>query len=141
MSRKISAHPVQGEDSISDNEIDFYLNQLLVFFHLFAGLSDLFDLKPARTISTEGESHGSKRTEFPRQPLLSPTPSISNRRGFLKGSATLAAGFSALFGALFLPETTRASDSNLNILGPKPGYGPQVGTLVSMLTWMREATA
>ena len=64
---------------------------------------------------------------------------FSNRRGFLKGSASLAAGFSALFGALSLPENTRASDSNLNILGPKPGYAPQVGTLVSMLTWMREA--
>lgn len=24
-----------------------------------------------------------------------------------------------------------------NILGPRPGYSPQVGTLVSMLTWMR----
>ena len=64
---------------------------------------------------------------------------FSNRRGFLRGSAALTAGFSALFGALFLPKTTQASDSNLNVLGPKPGYGPQVGTFVSMLTWMREA--
>jgi hypothetical protein len=64
---------------------------------------------------------------------------FSNRRGFLKGSASLAAGFSALFGALSLPETARASEENLNVLGPRPGYGPQVGTLVSMLTWMREA--
>jgi hypothetical protein len=64
---------------------------------------------------------------------------FSNRRGFLKASASLAAGFSALCGTLVLPETTQASDSDLNILGPKPGYAPQVGTLVSMLTWMREA--
>jgi len=64
---------------------------------------------------------------------------FSNRRGFLKASASLAAGFPTLFGALSLPETARASDENLNILGPKHGYGPQVGTLVSMLTWMREA--
>ena len=27
----------------------------------------------------------------------------------------------------------------INILGPKPGYAPQVGTLVSMLTWMQPA--
>jgi len=27
----------------------------------------------------------------------------------------------------------------INILGPKPGYSPQIGTLVSMLTWLRPA--
>lgn len=64
---------------------------------------------------------------------------FSNRRSFLKGSAAITAGFSALFGALSLPETAQASDSNLNILGPRPGYAPQVGTFVSLLTWMREA--
>ena len=64
---------------------------------------------------------------------------FSNRRSFLKGSAALTAGFSALLGALSLPETSQASDSNLNLLGPRPGYGPQVGTFVSLLTWMREA--
>jgi len=32
-----------------------------------------------------------------------------------------------------------ADDAKLNLLGPQPGYSPQVGTLVSMLTWMREA--
>jgi uncharacterized damage-inducible protein DinB len=63
---------------------------------------------------------------------------FSNRRGFLKGSAALTVGFSALFGTILIPETAEASDSNLNILGPKPGYAPQVGTFVSMLTWMRE---
>ena len=65
---------------------------------------------------------------------------FSNRRSFLKGSAALTAGFSALSGgALFLPEIAQASDSNLNIIGPKSGYAPQVGSFVSMLTWMREA--
>ena len=63
---------------------------------------------------------------------------LSNRRGFLKGSAALTAS-SALFGPLLLPPAAGATDSNLDILGPKPGYKPQVGTLVSMLTWMREA--
>jgi uncharacterized damage-inducible protein DinB len=62
-----------------------------------------------------------------------------DRRSFLKGSAALTAGFSALFGALSLPGTAEASDSNLNMLGPRSGYTPQVGTFVSLLTWMREA--
>jgi uncharacterized protein DUF664 len=62
-----------------------------------------------------------------------------NRRSFLRGSAVLTALFSPVVGALLLPETGQASDSNLNILGARPGYAPQVGTFVSMLTWMREA--
>jgi hypothetical protein len=65
---------------------------------------------------------------------------FSNRRSFLKGSAVLTAGFSALLGdAFFLPEIAQARDSNLNIIGPKSGYAPQVESFVSMLTWMREA--
>jgi uncharacterized damage-inducible protein DinB len=64
---------------------------------------------------------------------------FSNRRNFLKGSAALTAGFSAFFGPLSLPGTAEPSDSNLNMLGPRPGYAPQVGTFVSLLTWMREA--
>jgi hypothetical protein len=63
---------------------------------------------------------------------------FSNRRNFLKGAAALTAGFSA-FGALSLPGTAQPSDSNLNMLGPRPGYSPQVGTFVSLLTWMRQA--
>lgn len=64
---------------------------------------------------------------------------FSSRRSFLQGSAALTAGFSALVGALSLPQTVQASDSNLNLLGPRSGYGPQVGTFVSLLAWMREA--
>jgi len=65
--------------------------------------------------------------------------SFSSRRRFLHGSATFIAGFSTFVGALSLSERVQASDSNLNILGPQIGYTPQVGTLVSILTWMREA--
>jgi uncharacterized damage-inducible protein DinB len=64
---------------------------------------------------------------------------LPNRRSFLTGAAAFTAGFPALLGALSLPVTAHASDSNLNTIGPKPGYAPQVGTFVSMLTWMREA--
>jgi hypothetical protein len=40
---------------------------------------------------------------------------------------------------MLMPEAAQASDSNLNLLGPQPGYSPQVGSFVSMITWMREA--
>ena len=66
-------------------------------------------------------------------------PTFFNRRSFLKGSAALTAGLSTLVGTLSLPEVSRASDSNLNLLGPRPGYGPQLGSFISALTWMREA--
>jgi len=61
-----------------------------------------------------------------------------NRRNFLTGSTALVAGVSAGAGMLFLPESARASDSGPNVLGPLPGYSPQVGMFISMLTWMRE---
>jgi uncharacterized damage-inducible protein DinB len=67
------------------------------------------------------------------------TKQSPNRRSFLKGSAAVTAGLSTLLGALSLPEFVQGADSNLNMLGPRPGYTPQVGTFVSLLTWMREA--
>ena len=63
---------------------------------------------------------------------------ILSRRSFLHVTGTLAA-------ASILPTPlTAAPDppkppADINILGPKPGYSPQIGTLVSMLTWMRRA--
>jgi uncharacterized damage-inducible protein DinB len=58
------------------------------------------------------------------------------RRGLLQyavGAAALIAG-----GPL-LAATPATEDTAINIIGPKAGYAPQVGTLVSMLTWMRPA--
>jgi uncharacterized damage-inducible protein DinB len=63
---------------------------------------------------------------------------VSSRRSFLLGSAAITAG-STLFAALLRPEIVQASESNLNLLGPTPGYAPQLGNFVSELTWMREA--
>jgi uncharacterized damage-inducible protein DinB len=58
---------------------------------------------------------------------------ISSRRTFLSGMAAATAG-------LGLPMTSVAAPTEgINVLGPKPGYTPQIGTLVSMLTWMRPA--
>jgi uncharacterized damage-inducible protein DinB len=68
----------------------------------------------------------------------SATKSFFDRRNFLKGSAGLAAGFPALFATLMAPQNAHANESNLNVLGPRPGYGPEVGSFVSEFTWLRE---
>jgi uncharacterized damage-inducible protein DinB len=61
------------------------------------------------------------------------TPTIANRRTFLKTTATAAA-------AIVLPEMAVAAPSDsYTIVGPKPGYSPQIGTLVSMMAWVRPA--
>jgi hypothetical protein len=68
---------------------------------------------------------------------ISANPSFPNMRSFLTGTAvTLTAG---LCGSLLIPQPAQADSAELNIIGPRPGYSPQVGTFVSMLTWMREA--
>jgi uncharacterized damage-inducible protein DinB len=35
------------------------------------------------------------------------------------------------------PPGTKAPANDLNIIGPKEGYSPQIGTLVSMMAWLR----
>ncbi len=88
--------------------------------------------------------------------------SSSSRRSFLRGSAAFGALSAAV--PLFaqsaasslstpaqtpaappppkrpLPRTAPPYDkATINLIGPKAGYSPQVGTLVSMLTWMQLA--
>jgi len=60
-----------------------------------------------------------------------------SRRFFFRQTAAMTAAFTGL--GLFGEFTQAASDADINILGPKPGYTPQIGTMVSMLTWMRRA--
>ena len=60
--------------------------------------------------------------------------SFPDRRSFLKATAVATVGISGL---TLLPETSWSEDSEINIIGPKAGYSPQIGTLVSMLAWMR----
>lgn len=36
-----------------------------------------------------------------------------------------------------LGPTASAAQTKPNVLGPQPGYSPQIGTLVSEMTWMR----
>ncbi len=80
------------------------------------------------------------------------TSLLPGRRHFLKTAAALTGG---LAGLAFLPApgTSPArpdsyygefaainqtfEDKDTNIIGPKEGYSPQIGTLVSMMTWNR----
>ena len=61
-----------------------------------------------------------------------------DRRNFIKKSSLLAMGSGAL---LTVPLNGYAqpatSQDDLNIVGPKEGFSPQIGTLVSMMNWMR----
>ncbi|HVO58972.1 MAG TPA: DUF664 domain-containing protein [Dongiaceae bacterium] len=59
-----------------------------------------------------------------------PAKCLPNRRNFLKLGAAAAAGFSGL-AAVSLPAVAQSNDAW--IVGPQPGYTPEVGTLVSML--------
>jgi len=63
-----------------------------------------------------------------------------NRRRFIKNTSalSLATGFGLTMpGTLKALSPSKQDDDNLNIVGPKHGYTPQVGTLVSMMNWMR----
>jgi len=61
----------------------------------------------------------------------------SSRRLFFRQTAAMTAAVTGL--GLFGELTQASSDADINILGPKPGYTPQIGTMVSMLTWMQRA--
>ncbi|MEM6697588.1 MAG: DinB family protein [Bacteroidota bacterium] len=61
-----------------------------------------------------------------------------NRRNFLKSSALVAGSLLAVPNISCASSAHSSSVDNLNIIGPKEGYTPQIGTLVSMLNWMRD---
>jgi len=63
-----------------------------------------------------------------------PAECAPNRRQFFMASAALAAGASGL---PLLADLAVSEESDVNIIGPKKGYSPQIGTLVSMMAWMR----
>ncbi len=57
-----------------------------------------------------------------------------SRRSFLKAGAALTTGLGGL--ALFSPPVL-SDDSELGIVGPKKGFSPEIGTLTSMMAFMR----
>lgn len=63
-----------------------------------------------------------------------------DRRRFLKTSGALACGFTGTVIALpiiAVDADTRSTEPGPNIIGPHPPFPPQIGTLISMLNWMR----
>ncbi len=60
------------------------------------------------------------------------------RRNFIKTTTALTTG---LTGITFFPQISLAMDNtpeeSIHIIGPKEGFSPQIGTLVSMMNWMR----
>jgi hypothetical protein len=56
------------------------------------------------------------------------------RRNFLKATVGVTAGMTGL---TILPESGRSEETDLYIVGPKKGYTPQIGTLVSQMAFMR----
>lgn len=63
-----------------------------------------------------------------------PAECAPTRRNFLKTAAVFTTGVSGL---ALLPQPAFSEDAEINIIGPKKGYSPQIGTLVSMMAWMR----
>ena len=63
-----------------------------------------------------------------------PADCAPTRRNFLTTAAAFTTAASTL--TLLAPRAF-SEDSDMNIIGPKKGYSPQIGTLVSMMTWMR----
>jgi uncharacterized damage-inducible protein DinB len=63
---------------------------------------------------------------------------LPNRRRFL-AAAALTAGMYSVNLAAQTAGTKPETDSGLFVIGPKPGYTPQIGTLVSMLTYIQSA--
>lgn len=59
-----------------------------------------------------------------------------DRRGFLFTATSLVAGMSIL-PQISCAEGTKLPPESLHIVGPMEGYAPQVGTLLSMMNWMR----
>ena len=63
-----------------------------------------------------------------------------DRRGFLQKSSLMTLGIG---GMAMLPDMVAArprelqEEENPNIIGPRKGYSPEIGTLVSMMNWMR----
>ena len=63
---------------------------------------------------------------------------LPNRRNFI-AAAAMTAGMYTLSLAAETAETKPETDSGLFVIGPKLGYTPQIGTIVSMLTYIQSA--
>jgi len=64
---------------------------------------------------------------------LNPT----DRRNFLKSTALITGTLGLSMIPTFSEGATPITDERENVIGPREGFSPQVGTLLSMMTWMR----
>ncbi|TDH23515.1 DUF664 domain-containing protein [Segetibacter sp. 3557_3] len=65
------------------------------------------------------------------------TGALFDRRRFIGSGAALAAGIAGLS---ILPQQACSQQhaiEGLNVIGPRQGFSPHIGTLVSMMAWMR----
>ena len=60
-----------------------------------------------------------------------------NRRKFLHRSTLTAFGAGAMSLVPLLDFAQAPADPNINIIGPREGYSPQIGILVSQMEWVR----
>jgi uncharacterized damage-inducible protein DinB len=65
--------------------------------------------------------------------------SYHNRRNFIRTSASISAGVAAL--SLFPQQACSRYNASeeINVIGPKEGFSPHIGTIVSMMNWMRQS--
>jgi len=65
---------------------------------------------------------------------------MDNRRNFIIKSAALTMGGALTTALKTSPVKTNMIQqvNGINIVGPKEGYAPEIGTLVSMMNWMRD---
>jgi hypothetical protein len=74
------------------------------------------------------------RLSFKSEIIMSNVVQFPGRRNFLKATVGVTAGMT---GFTILPESGHSNDTDLFIVGPKKGFSPQVGTLVSEMAFMR----
>jgi hypothetical protein len=65
---------------------------------------------------------------------MTPCDCWPDRRTFIKAGAAFITGLS---GVSLLPQSTAAQGHDAIIVGPQPGFTPEIGTLVSMLAFTR----
>jgi hypothetical protein len=61
-----------------------------------------------------------------------------DRRDFIKSAAIFTTGTFGVNTAPAMPiDALAVADERANVIGPREGFAPQIGTLLSMMTWMR----